>query len=1104
MIRKFLRLFLAAPTAILLSLHSSIGLANDDIQAFAVSNNTLFDLNLTQLTSSTASSLAATTSAIATRESDGRLFAYGGASTRYFYFWESASDTTTLVRSYTGSERLDVTRMGFAADGTLYLSDADERLYTIDTNSGTVTLLGTMSGLATGPYEATGDLAFSAEGTLYINNYRSLYTVDLATLVATEIFTDMITSPVPTDVAVWTGLAICEGQMYASSAEVRTGQAGIFSGLYNIDPQSGLDTYLYDADAQLRDMADCVDGQTGGSNTAPVAVNQSLNTNIDVALNVILQGQDADNDPLSYSIESPPVNGALVGSGNTYTYTPNAGYSGSDSFSFIVDDGLLSSDVATVTIQIGGPSSADLIIYGANAYGVDQMVALNLTQNTASVVAALPFGTQAMARDPQSGFVYFYEWEYAASRFAYWNPANGEFTVVRTYSPVNGFYAKRMDFAPDGTLYLSDDQEGLYTIDKISGDVTYLGAVTGLENGIWAATGDMTFTPDGTLWVSNYRTLSSINLQTLVATPVFTNLIGTAPLVPYDDAVLTGIAYCDGAFYTTSAERVSGDSGVFRVNATTGAETFLFYAQTLLNDTTSCSINGFPSNIAPVANDLVASTVQDEPVVVVLQASDADGDALVLSIYNSPANGTLSGSDSTYTYTPNNGFTGADSFQYIASDGLSASNIATVTLSIDPLEPENTAPVAQSQSLETEVETPLPITLSGTDAEGDALSFSIVTQPPNGVLTGASDSYTYTPNAGFSGVDSFEFQVNDGELNSNIATVSVQVDPVVNGNQSPEAFAQQVVTSQDESVAITLVASDPENDPLSFTVIGQPVNGSLTGTGATLTYLPSPGYIGPDSFSFRANDGTSDSNLAVVTISVESSGVLPQGIFGANGDGNLLDLDMTQLTASVIGDLPFGSSAIALDPSNGRLYFYGGGSQRFLVYRDPVSGGLTQVQSYQGSARLDAVRMDFSPDGTLYMSDALERLYTLDKESGTVTLLGTMSGLETGAYGATGDMMFSADGTLWIANYRSLYTLDLNSLVATQVHTAMISSTGANDIALWSGLALCNGQVYASTLELRDGQSTPVSGLFNIDLQSGADTYLFDAPALLNDLSSCN
>ena len=92
--------------------------------------------------------------------------------------------------------------------------------------------------------------------------------------------------------------------------------------------------------------------------------------------------------------------------------------------------------------------------------------------------------------------------------------------------------------------------------------------------------------------------------------------------------------------------------------------------------------------------------------------------------------------------------------------------------------PANVAPVAQDQSVSTAENTPKAITLSASDGNGDALAFSVVTGPAHGVLSGTAPNLTYTPNAGYSGADSFTFKANDGQLDSNIGTVSITVNDV--------------------------------------------------------------------------------------------------------------------------------------------------------------------------------------------------------------------------------------------------------------------------------------------------------------------------------------
>jgi len=177
----------------------------------------------------------------------------------------------------------------------------------------------------------------------------------------------------------------------------------------------------------------------------------------------------------------------------------------------------------------------------------------------------------------------------------------------------------------------------------------------------------------------------------------------------------------------------------------------------------------------------------------------------------------------------------------------------------------NTPPVAYDQTLGTDEDTPVAITLTGSDPDGDPLTYNVVTNPANGSLSGTVPNLTYTPNPNFNGSDSFTFRADDGKANSNVATVSIIVNPM---NDPPVANDQAITTSVGNSVDITVTASDVDGDLLTFSVVDGPINGALTGDGVNLTYTPNPGYIGSDSFTFKANDGKEDSNIATVTITV--------------------------------------------------------------------------------------------------------------------------------------------------------------------------------------------------------------------------------------------
>jgi hypothetical protein len=338
--------------------------------------------------------------------------------------------------------------------------------------------------------------------------------------------------------------------------------------------------------------------------------------------------------------------------------------------------------------------------------------------------------------------------------------------------------------------------------------------------------------------------------------------------------------------YTPDADYCGSDSFGYTVSDGNGG-----------SDTATVDVSVTCVNDAPVADGQAVSTIENIPVDITLIASDVDEDPLTFTVVDGPTNGTLSGNGATLTYTPNAGYIGTDSFTFRANDGQEDSNLATVTIQVTEV---NTPPVADDQDVSTDEDTPVDITLTGSDDDGDPLTFDVVDGPTNGVLSGSGAMRTYTPDADYNGPDSFTFRVNDGQADSDPATVSITVAPV---NDPPVADDQAVSTIENTPVDITLTASDVDADPLTFDVVDGPANGTLSGSGAELTYTPNAGYLGPDNFAFRANDGTADSNLATVSVTVSPSGPTAQLEFGSltvGADYVTVDLDNTYVSPVVV------------------------------------------------------------------------------------------------------------------------------------------------------------------------------------------------------------
>jgi VCBS repeat-containing protein len=198
----------------------------------------------------------------------------------------------------------------------------------------------------------------------------------------------------------------------------------------------------------------------------------------------------------------------------------------------------------------------------------------------------------------------------------------------------------------------------------------------------------------------------------------------------------------------------------------------------------------------------------------------------------------------------------------------------------------NRAPVTNSQSVATDEDTAKTITLTGSDADGNNLTFAITAGPSNGTLgsigsvtcTGTapkncSADVTYTPNSNFNGSDSFKFQVNDGTVNSNEATVSITVNAV---NDAPVATNNSYSVNEDGELDIAAPGvlgndSDTDSPNLTAVLVDDVAHGTLTlNADGSFTYTPATNYNGPDSFTYKANDGSLDSNVATVSITVNA------------------------------------------------------------------------------------------------------------------------------------------------------------------------------------------------------------------------------------------
>src|SRR5205823_3734965 len=230
-----------------------------------------------------------------------------------------------------------------------------------------------------------------------------------------------------------------------------------------------------------------------------------------------------------------------------------------------------------------------------------------------------------------------------------------------------------------------------------------------------------------------------------------------------------------------------------------------------------------------------------------------------------------------FTYTPNANYNGPDGFTYKANDGALDSAPAAVSITVNAV---NDAPTAANDSYSTNEDTPLTVAAPGvlgndSDIDTSTLTVALVSGPAHGALTlNADGSFTYAPAANVNGTDTFTYKVNDGSLDSNVATATITINAV---NDTPIAIADNYLTQEDTPLTVAAPGvlgndTDVDSTTLTATLVSGPANGVLTlNPDGSFIYSPSADFNGTDTFTYLASDGTLVSNIA--TVSIEVNGV---------------------------------------------------------------------------------------------------------------------------------------------------------------------------------------------------------------------------------------
>ncbi|HOX37444.1 MAG TPA: Ig-like domain-containing protein [Candidatus Brocadiia bacterium] len=693
-----------------------------------------------------------------------------------------------------------------------------------------------------------------------------------------------------------------------------------------------------------------------GENRPPVATDENVTTPANTPVGITLEAVDLDWwDVLTFGSPSTPSQGSLSGSGTSYTYTPPTDWEGTTSFTFTVNDGD-ATDTGTITITVGAPVNQapnGTIDTPTDGTTIDPGQSINLTgtgTDTDGTIAAWAWAITG----PQN-FSYTTE-----------DPGNlvlntpGTYTITFTVTDDDGAPDASPDTAtvtvrgvnnpPNSAINTPTDGT---TIDP-GQSINLTGTGTDSDGTIaewaWLVTGPGGFSQAYTVEDPGNLTLNTPGTYTITfvttdddgaddPSPAVINVIvrgannppngtidspsGGTTIDPGQAINLQGSGTDSDGTIVAWAWLVTGPSGFNQVYAVEDPGNLTLNTPGTYTVTLTVTDDDFAPDPTPAVATVTVNTpgnhppngIIDSPLggttidpgqAINLQGSGTDDDGTIIAwawlvvgpssfsqayVVQDPGNLTLN-TPGIYTVTLT-----------VTDDDLTVDPTpAIVTVTVNA---PNTPPVASNGNATVAEDGTVVVNLNATDANGDPMTYAIVANPGHGTLDLGSpandNTLTYIPAANWFGTDTFTFKANDGEADSNVATITVTVNPV---NDAPVASDGLTNTPLDTAVDVNLVATDIDNAPgdLTYSITIPPAHGTVTLTGNVAHYTPNPGYTGADTFTFGASDLQPLHDTGVITVRVGQAWDLLGVVNTSAGNVYIYDTDGTTNGIPINGD----------------------------------------------------------------------------------------------------------------------------------------------------------------------------------------------------------
>ena len=769
-------------------------------------------------------------------------------------------------------DALTITALGSAAHGTVVLSSGGQVFYTPEAN-----------------YNGSDSFTYTiSDG----NGGTSTATVNL-TIMAVNDGPQIVSASFNTAENAANGSVV--GQVSASDVDGDTltysitggNDDGVFAidaatGQITIADNSNLDfetTTAYDLKVTASDGTASAEttvsiGVSDISETiAPVANDDQGDVTEDKSITLNLLKNDTDGDGGKATITSlgAPEHGTVEQNGKgTVTYTPDANYNGSDSFTYTISDGNGGTSTATVTLNVQAVNDAptmvtamfDIAENAANGTVVGQVSASDVDGDTL---------TYSITGGNSDGI---FSIDAATGQITIADNSNLNFETTSSYSL---------------NVTASDGSASVETTVSI-------GVSDIFENTAPVAADDSANGTEDTSVTLNVLTNDSdADGDNLTITAVSAAAHGT--LVNNGDGTVT---------YTPDADYNGSDSFTYTISDGNGG-----------TSTATVNLNVVAVNDAPTmvtATFSIAENATNGTIVGQIIASDIDGDSLTYSITGGNDNGVFSINPITgqIVITDNSNLdfenTTAYDLKVTASDG-SASAETTVSIGVSDIF-ENTAPVAADDSANGDEDTAVTLNVlaNDSDVDGHNLTITAVSAAAHGTLVNNGDgTVTYTPDANYNGSDSFTYTVSDGNGGESTATVNLNVAAV---NDAPTMVTAAFSVAEDAAngtVVGQVAASDVDGDTLTYSITGGNADGvfeidSATGQikiadNSNLDFETTTAY----DLKVTASDGTTsvETNVAVGVTDVDDTPVIDPETDPDLGDNEILVGNTEELVATL-------------------------------------------------------------------------------------------------------------------------------------------------------------------------------------------------------------